>query len=265
MWSTYTYISTLQDAVLGDPGWPESGSNSPDSSLSCAICLGKSLSHSDTSLAYLWNDDNRTHPIRLLCGLDTIIYVKHLHSAWHIVNTLCESPWLKHTQLINCEITLWATLHQEIALQGFKMQGFTYQNGTYLQNIFGIWPPLTVFTALILEEATIMPPLGYCKSLLIGLSACILAFLQSFLITAERLSLLKCKSDHFSSRNPPMVSHLRVKPEDVTIDSKVWNDILLPSSPTSLCFDHFTPLTLDSLFFLQHTKHDFRPLPLLDL
>ena len=137
MWSTYTYISTLQDAVLGDPGWPESGSNSPDSSLSCAICLGKSLSHSDTSLAYLWNDDNRTHPIRLLCGLDTIIYVKHLHSAWHIVNTLCESPWLKHTQLINCEITLWATLHQEIALQGFKMQGFTYQNGTYLQNIFG--------------------------------------------------------------------------------------------------------------------------------
>ena len=54
MQSISTYItSTLQDAGLGDPGWPESQSDSPDSSLSCAICLGKCSGYSDTFLAYL--------------------------------------------------------------------------------------------------------------------------------------------------------------------------------------------------------------------
>lgn len=125
--SISTHItSTLQDAGLGDPGWPESQSDSPDSSLSCAIGLGKCPGHSDTLLAYLWNDDDiRALPVRLWGGWDTILYVKHLLSAWHMANTLCEPPWLKYRlQSTVKSPLLWATLHQEPVPQGLKMQGF---------------------------------------------------------------------------------------------------------------------------------------------
>lgn len=118
--SISTYItSTLQDAGLGDPGWPESQSDSPDSSLSCAICLGKCSSHSDTLLAYLWNDDDIRTPGKIMR------WMKHLLSAWHTANILCEPPWLKYRLKSTVKSPLLgATLHQEPVPQELKMQGF---------------------------------------------------------------------------------------------------------------------------------------------
>lgn len=43
--------------------------------------------------------------------------------------------WLKYRQSINHEM-LWDTLHHRIALHGYKIQDFPYQNATHLQNIF---------------------------------------------------------------------------------------------------------------------------------
>ena len=107
------------------PGWSWmawSQSDSPDSSLSCAICVAKCPGHSDTVLAYLWSDDDiRTHPVRLSGGWNTIMYVKHLLSAWHMVNTLCEPPWLKYRLKSTVKSPrLWAMLHQEPVPQGLN-------------------------------------------------------------------------------------------------------------------------------------------------
>ena len=64
-------------------------------------------------------------PVRLWGGWNTILYVKHLLSAWHMANILWEPSWLKYRLKSNVKSPLlWATLHQEPVPQGLKMQGF---------------------------------------------------------------------------------------------------------------------------------------------
>ena len=167
--SISTYItSTLQDAVWGDSGRPESQSDSPDSSLSCTICLGKCPGHSDTLLAYLWNDDDiRTHAGRLSGGWNTIMYVKHLLSAWHMVNTLCEPPWLKYRLKSTVKSPLlWATLHQERVPHGLNSWSTWYLLAKHiwkkLQTFY--WPggkAVSLFASSREEHRTECPPLHY--------------------------------------------------------------------------------------------------------